>query len=54
MLASERTRPKADYFLRKTIGKSAVVYLKTAASPSERNPTVRKYAAALAKAIGGR
>ena len=53
MLASTKTRGKADLFLRKTIGKSAVPYLKQAAV-SEKNATVRQYAAGLAKAIGGR
>ncbi|MBA2543187.1 MAG: hypothetical protein H0V17_26330 [Deltaproteobacteria bacterium] len=53
MLASNRTRGKADFFLRKTIGKPAVPYLKLAAQ-SEKNSTVRSYAAGLAKAIGGR
>jgi serine/threonine-protein kinase len=53
MLASNKTRGKADYFLRKTIGKPAVPYLKFAAQ-SEKNARVRSYAAGLAKAIGGR
>ncbi len=53
MLASARTRGKADVFLRKTIGKPAVPYLKQAAG-SEKNASVRQYAAGLAKAIGGR
>jgi hypothetical protein len=53
MLASTKTRGKADLFLRKTIGKWAVPYLKQAAV-SEKNATVRQYAAGLAKAIGGR
>ncbi len=53
MLASAKTRGKADYFLRKTVGKPAVPYLKQAAS-TEKNATIRQYASGLAKAIGGR
>jgi len=53
MLASNRTRQKADGFLRKTVGKPAVPYLKQAAA-NEKNAQVRKYAGGLAKAIGGR
>jgi hypothetical protein len=53
MLASNKTRGKADFFLRKTIGRPAVPYLKQAAI-SEKNARVRQYAAGLVKAIGGR
>jgi eukaryotic-like serine/threonine-protein kinase len=50
MLASTKTQKKAASFLRSTIGKSAVPYLRTAAK-SEPNDRVRKQAAALAKSI---
>ena len=50
MLASPKTQRKATAFLRTTIGKYSLLYLRTAAK-SERNPTVRKQAAALSKSI---
>ncbi len=53
MLASKKTSGKADYFLRKTIGKPSVPYLKLAAK-YDSNALVKRYAAGLAKAIGGR
>jgi eukaryotic-like serine/threonine-protein kinase len=52
MLASKKTSGGAEYTLRK-IGKPSVVYLRYAAQ-HDRNAYVRKYASALAKAIGGR
>ncbi len=50
MLASPKTQRKATGFLRTTIGKWAVPYLRIAAK-SEPNDRVRKQAAALAKSI---
>ena len=50
MLASPKTDKKAAAFLRNTIGKSAVGYLKIAAK-TEKNDRVRKQAASLAKTI---
>lgn len=50
MLASPKTSRKASAFLRSTIGKWSVPYLKAAAK-SEPNDRVRKQAAALAKSI---
>jgi serine/threonine-protein kinase len=53
MLVSKKTSGQAEYFLRKTIGRPSVPYLRYAAS-HESSAYVRRYAAALAKAIGGR
>ena len=50
MLVSPKTVGTATYFLKKTIGKPAVPYLK-AASTQEKHPLVRKRAAHLAKTI---
>jgi hypothetical protein len=50
MLASTKTQRKASGFLRSTIGKPAVPYLKTAAA-RDGNANVRRQAAALARAI---
>ncbi len=50
MLASPKTVKKATGFLRSTIGRSAVPYLRIAAK-NEPNERVRKQAAALAKSI---
>lgn len=50
MLASPKTVKKASGFLRSTIGKPAIPYLKAAAK-SEPNDRVRKTAASLAKTI---
>ncbi len=50
MLASPKTVKKASAFLRSTIGKPAIPYLKAAAK-SEPNDRVRKTAASLAKTI---
>ena len=50
MLASPKTQASATTFLRKTLGREAIPYLKTAAT-REDNPTVRKQAASLAKTI---
>jgi len=53
MLASKKTAGSAEYFLRKTIGRQSVPYLRYAAQ-HESSAYVKRYAAALAKAIGGR
>ncbi len=53
MLASSKTRWKADRFLRTNIGKSAVPYLRQAGR-SDRNATVRRLAGQLAKAMARR
>ena len=50
MLASGKTRGRAVFFLRRTIGSPSVYYLRTAAR-NDPNPVVRKYAGALAKSI---
>jgi eukaryotic-like serine/threonine-protein kinase len=50
MLGSSKTSGKAEYFLRKTIGKPSVIYLKYAASHHE-SAYVRRYAATLARQI---
>ncbi len=49
-LASTKTRGKAIYFLRRTIGRPALAYLRTAAA-RDPSATVRKQAAALARAM---
>jgi serine/threonine-protein kinase len=50
MLASTKTRAKADAFIRRTIGKPAVPYLRQAAA-NEKNAAVRTYAGRLAGSI---
>jgi hypothetical protein len=50
MLASKKTSGKAQYFLRKTIGKPAVAYLRVAAK-YDSNLVVKRLATDLAKAI---
>ena len=50
MMASSKTVNRAKSFLRTTIGRPAVPYLKAAAK-TEANPNVRKLAASLAKQI---
>jgi eukaryotic-like serine/threonine-protein kinase len=50
MLASKKTSGRAEYFLRRTIGRPSVPYLQQAAR-YESNATVKRYAAYLAKQI---
>jgi eukaryotic-like serine/threonine-protein kinase len=50
MLSNAKTRAKANWFLRKTIGRPAKGYLKWAAK-HDRNPKVRQRAAALNRVI---
>jgi hypothetical protein len=49
-LISKKTDKKAEYFLRKTIGRPAVPYLQQTAR-TDPNPYLRKYAGALARQI---
>jgi eukaryotic-like serine/threonine-protein kinase len=50
MLVSKKTDNKAEYFLRRTIGKPSLPYLQAAAR-SDPNAYIRRYAGALARAI---
>ena len=50
MLSNPKTSGKASYFLKKSVGKAAVPWLKYAAK-HDPNKSVQKKAAALAKGI---